>query len=188
MKKDEVKVGGTYAVKVSDKVVPVRIEAESPHGGWVGTNQETGKQVRIKSVQRLRGEWPKGSKAVVAPGAPAGPEKPLPTEAPGRAPGDAAPQVEQPAKQKKARAPRAKEGAEEGGLSGLDAAARVLEEAGEPLSCKAIVERAFAKGYWRSDGKTPAATIYAAVLREVQKKGDQARFRKAARGKFDLAR
>ena len=73
-------------------------------------------------------------------------------------------------------------------MSGLDAAANVLEEAGEPLSCKAIVERAFEKGYWRSEGKTPAATIYAAILRETQKKGDSARFRKAARGKFELAR
>jgi hypothetical protein len=35
--------------------------------------------------------------------------------------------------------------------------------------------------------KTPAATIYSAILREMQKKGDDARFRKAARGKFELA-
>ena len=72
-------------------------------------------------------------------------------------------------------------------LSGLDAAAKVLAEAGEPLSCKVIVERAFEKGYWASEGKTPAATIYAAMLREIQKKGDASRFRKAARGKFELA-
>ena len=72
-------------------------------------------------------------------------------------------------------------------MSGLDAAAKVLEEAGEPLSCKAIVERAFEKGYWRSDGETPHATIYAAILREIQKKGDGARFRKVGRGLFALA-
>lgn len=51
-----------------------------------------------------------------------------------------------------------------------------------------IVERAFEKGYWRSDGKTPAATIYAAMLREIQKTGDESRFRKVARGKFEVAR
>jgi len=73
------------------------------------------------------------------------------------------------------------------GLSGLDAAAKVLEEAGEPLSCKAIVERAFGAGYWQSEGKTPAATIYAAILREMQKKGDESRFVKAGRGLFALA-
>ena len=59
-------------------------------------------------------------------------------------------------------------------------------EAGEPLDCKTIVERASEKGHWRSDGKTPAATIYAAILREIQKKGDGAGFRKAATGKFEL--
>ncbi len=72
--------------------------------------------------------------------------------------------------------------------SGLDAAAKVLAEAEEPLSCKAIVERAFEKGYWASGGKTPAATIYAAILREIRDKGDAARFRKVARGKFVLAK
>ena len=55
MKKDEVKVGREYLVKVSDRVVPVRIEAEHASGkGWVGMNVMTGRQVRIKSAQRLR--------------------------------------------------------------------------------------------------------------------------------------
>jgi hypothetical protein len=31
----------------------------------------------------------------------------------------------------------------------------MLEEAGEPLNCKAIVERAFEKGYWRSGACSP---------------------------------
>ena len=71
-------------------------------------------------------------------------------------------------------------------MSGLDAAAKVLGEASEALNCKAIVERAIEKGYWKTNGKTPAGTIYAAILRETQKKGKQARFRKAERGKFTL--
>jgi hypothetical protein len=54
MKKDEIKVGGTYLAKVSDKVVPVRIDAENAHGGWDATNLLTDKKVRIKSAQRLR--------------------------------------------------------------------------------------------------------------------------------------
>lgn len=73
-----------------------------------------------------------------------------------------------------------------GKMSGLDAAAKVLGEAGEALNCKTIVERAVEKGYWKTNGKTPAGTIYAAILRETQKKGKQARFRKAERGKFTL--
>ena len=34
MKKNEVKVGGVYTAKVSDKLVEVRIDGENRHGGW----------------------------------------------------------------------------------------------------------------------------------------------------------
>lgn len=71
-----------------------------------------------------------------------------------------------------------------GALSGLDAAARILREAGEPLSAPAIVERALASGMWTTKGKTPAATIYAAMIREIKAKGADARFRKVDRGRF----
>ena len=62
-------------------------------------------------------------------------------------------------------------------LSGLDAAVKVLAEATEPLNCKEIVERMLAKGLWHTSGKTPAATIYAAIIRQIAAKGDGARFR-----------
>jgi len=41
--------------------------------------------------------------------------------------------------------------------------------------------------YWQSGGKTPGATICAAMLREIQRKGDDARFRKVERGRLELA-
>ncbi len=75
-----------------------------------------------------------------------------------------------------------------GKLSGLDAAAKVLAEAGEPLRCKQIVETMLAKGYWTTNGKTPSATIYAAILREIQTKGKEARFKKTDRGLFTVNR
>ena len=71
-----------------------------------------------------------------------------------------------------------------GKMSGLDAAAKVLDEADEPLRCKEIVERMLAKGYWKTDGETPAATIYTAILREIRAKGKDARFKKTDRGLF----
>jgi len=71
---------------------------------------------------------------------------------------------------------------------GLDAAARVLREAGEPMNCGDIVKTALEKGYWQTGGKTPSATIYAAILREINVKGADARFRKTERGKFELAK
>jgi hypothetical protein len=72
-------------------------------------------------------------------------------------------------------------------LSALDAAARVLEEANQPLNCQEMIAAMAAKGYWTSPGgATPAATLYSAILREMQKKGDASRFVKAERGKFML--
>ena len=75
---------------------------------------------------------------------------------------------------------------EDGTMSGLDAAAKILVDAGGALNCKAMVERAIEKGYWKSGGKTPSSTVYAAILREIQKKGDASRFVKAERGMFKI--
>ena len=52
MKKTEVKIGGSYACKVSGKLVPVRITNESPYGGWNAVNTITGREVRIRSAAR----------------------------------------------------------------------------------------------------------------------------------------
>jgi HB1, ASXL, restriction endonuclease HTH domain len=74
-----------------------------------------------------------------------------------------------------------------GKLSQIAAAERVLAEAGEPMTCKAMVEAMSAKGYWSSPGgKTPEATLYASILRDL-KKGKEARFTKVDRGLFSLA-
>ncbi len=70
----------------------------------------------------------------------------------------------------------------------LDAAVKVLGEAKKPMTCKEMVEQMLAKGLWQTKGKTPAATLYSAIIREVAKKGKDARFKKVGRGKFALAR
>jgi hypothetical protein len=72
-------------------------------------------------------------------------------------------------------------------LSQIDAAARVLAEAKEPMNCMAMVDAMQAKGYWASPGgKTPQQTLYASILRDIRK-GKDARFVKADRGTFALA-
>jgi hypothetical protein len=72
-------------------------------------------------------------------------------------------------------------------MSGLDAAAKVLAESGAPMNTKDMVDTAATKGYWSSSGKTPAATIYAAIIREIAKKGSESRFKKTERGLFTVA-
>jgi hypothetical protein len=74
-------------------------------------------------------------------------------------------------------------------LSQIAAAERVLAEAGRPMTCRAMVEAMAAKGLWTSPGgKTPEATLYSSLLRQIRAKGKEARFKKVARGQFDLAK
>jgi hypothetical protein len=176
MKKSDVKIGNVYTAKVSDKIVEVRIDGENRHGGWDATNLATNKKIRIKSPARLRGE------------ANAAPKRGRGTKV---AQADA---VETPvaevnqesipkAEAKRGRAQRAE--AKPKKMSGLDAAAAVLAESAEPMNAKEMIEAVETKGLWKSPGgKTPHATLYSAIIREITIKGDAARFRKADRGKF----
>jgi hypothetical protein len=53
MRKAQVEIGGTYYANVSGKRVKVTVTSESPYGGWNGRNNVTGRDVRIRSAQRL---------------------------------------------------------------------------------------------------------------------------------------
>lgn len=87
----------------------------------------------------------------------------------------------------KPKAPKAKKAAPAKKLSQIDAAIRVLAESGEPMTAKAMVEAMQAKGLWTSPaGKTPEATLYASIIRDIRK-GKDARFVKTGRGTFALA-
>ena len=84
-----------------------------------------------------------------------------------------------PAKGKKAKEPKAKK------ISAIDAAAQVLAASKEPMTAKAMIEVMAAKSLWTSPGgKTPWATLYSAIIREIALKGREARFVKKDRGLF----
>jgi len=70
-------------------------------------------------------------------------------------------------------------------VSAIDAAAQLLATSKEPMGCKELIEAMAAKGLWTSPGgKTPHATLYSAILREITVKGKDARFTKTDRGRF----
>jgi hypothetical protein len=78
-------------------------------------------------------------------------------------------------------------GTKEKKLSALDAAEKVLKEAGQPMGCQELIGAMAAEGYWSSpSGKTPDATLYSAIVREITTKGEASRFRKAGPGRFAL--
>jgi hypothetical protein len=88
----------------------------------------------------------------------------------------------------KTKATKAAKPATEKKLSAIDAAAKVLGDAKEPMNCGEMIEAMTTKGLWTSPGgKTPAATLYSAILREINVKGKESRFTKTERGRFAAA-
>jgi hypothetical protein len=287
MKKNDVMVGASYVAKVSGKLARVRIERESPYGGWEAVNAETGRRVRIKSAQRLRHEAvdQKRAKAIAAadqenarlrderersPDGMTASERAMAQSAVvatatanaaetqdktytgdpdvcatvrcdqpaaltylGRprcqecyeddvADGDESrnetpnheetemakakkktrksakkattktPKAGKAKQQPKATTPKAarKPAAADKPkrVSALDAAAEVLRKAGRPMRSQEMIAAMAEQGLWESPaGKTPHATLYAAILREIGAKGSEARFRKVDRGQFAYA-
>jgi len=102
-------------------------------------------------------------------------------------PADGAPAPTAEPAPKRQRKPKAPAESKEKKLSAIDAAAKVLAETGTPMSCKELIRAMAVKRYWTSPGgKTPDATLHAAILREITVKGEQSRFVKAAPGRFAL--
>jgi len=84
-----------------------------------------------------------------------------------------------PAKVKTTKEPKEKK------LSAIDAAAQVLAASNEPLNAKEMIEAMTKQALWTSPGgKTPHATLYSAIIREISVKGKESRFTKTERGKF----
>jgi hypothetical protein len=234
MQKDQIQIGNTYTAKVTDKVVPVRIDAEHPSGGWTAINLVTNKTIRIKSAQRLREE-------VKASGNPASTKRPVKKKltaaerkalqaqhkadpenarvrderseskdgmtASERAMVTSAQRAKKDGKATKDAKPAAQRNTGERGAKGgerdasgdkpmslLDAAAHLLSlgtgDNPGAMRCQDIVDLAIERGLWTpGEGKTPANTLYASILREIKTKGASggSRFVKAERGKFALA-
>lgn len=73
-------------------------------------------------------------------------------------------------------------------VSALDAAAQVLAKASKPMHAQELITAMADQGLWKSPGgKTPHATLYAAMMREERDKGRESRFRKVDRGQFEFA-
>jgi len=200
MKKSDVQIGATYLVKVAGNLVPVKITREHDNGGWEGTSVKTGKTIRIKSPQRLRKALDDGGAA----------SEPKPTKKKLTAAERKALQAQHPRKQadqENARLRDEREASDDGmtaseramsqsakkpkgetkKLSLIDAAAQVLARSDEPMNTKQMVDQVVAEGLWSSPaGKTPQATLYSSILRELKNKDDEARFEKVERGKFRI--
>jgi hypothetical protein len=199
-KKRKIEIGKVYSAKVGGSWLPMRIDKSLGHGRYEGMDMHSGKKLKVAS-DAIRGDgqtakqWHLQHAAPEHGAAPSQASEPparktTPDAATAATGSAGAKTADRPAQDAKPRRKRTtgEPGATSRGPSGLHAAARVLAEAGEPLNTKTMVERMLAKGLWSTGGKTPAATIYAAIIREIAVKGADARFRKVERGKCELAR
>ena len=147
-----------YEVKAGRNTTTVKVESFNPKtGGWVCETQ-SGKAFNVKDAARFVRE--------IVPKKSTTPPKPVKDE-----------KIE-------TKTEHAKGGKPNGLLSGLDAAYRVLTEAGRPMNVKEITETAMRNKYCDLKGATPALTISSAIQREIKTKGQDSRFVKADRGLF----
>ena len=67
-----------------------------------------------------------------------------------------------------------------------DAIKRVLSEEGRSLHYSDIAEAILTKGYYATDGATPAATVNAQISSSIKHDGDKSPFLRVGRGEFTL--
>ncbi len=178
MKAAEVQIGGEYKTRFGKETVKVKILAEKASGGWTALNLATKKKIFISLARLLRDPGTTGATTTT--------EEPLTVV---EVPTATVETISEP-KAKPARKQRTTD--ESATLakktSQIEAAIQILTESKEPMNCQAMVEAMSAQGLWTSPGgKTPHATLYAAILREINTKGNDARFRKVDRGQFVAA-
>ena len=177
MKATEIKNNRVYEITAGRNKTKVKVVKFNAKTGSWECETESGKTLSVKDPKRFLAEvggkkkgsvlqtavdavaavLPKGKKKATADSA---------TETTGEKP-------------KRTREPRA-----DGTVSGLEAALIVLREAGEPMNIKQIMEKINERGLAKLNGKTPDATVSAAMQREIIVKGDNSRFEKAGKGLF----
>ena len=148
MKAVDVKKDGLYSAKITKRVVTVKITGKHKSGGWHALNTVTGKKIHIKTAERLI-------------------EPVIQKNYEGHSKDDINVSCPEKLVTDKSCIPEKK-------LSLIGAATQILQNAKEPMSCKEIVEHALAHELWRpaKGGKTPANTLYASILLEIKKKGE----------------
>ena len=69
----------------------------------------------------------------------------------------------------------------------LDAAYDLLRTANRPLTAKEMVDSILKNGLWKTNGKTPDATLGARIYVDIKKHGALSRFAKVGKGLFALS-
>jgi hypothetical protein len=71
-------------------------------------------------------------------------------------------------------------------MSWREAIAKVLAEADSPLHYSEISEQILSRGYYKTDGATPAATVNAQISSSIKHEGESSPFLRVGKGTFSL--
>jgi restriction system protein len=71
-------------------------------------------------------------------------------------------------------------------MSALSAVVALLTEVGTPLHYREITSCILERGLWKTEGKTPEATVNALLSVDIKKRGAQSHFQRTAEGMFAL--
>lgn len=71
-------------------------------------------------------------------------------------------------------------------MNALDAALKVLQDAGKPLHYEEITKRILAARLWQTQGKTPEATVNARLAVDIKKNGVTSAFRRTGGGTYTI--
>ena len=175
MKLENVKVGEAYTLAVGKNAVQVTV-TRVDEKGKITVMTAGGKTMTVADAARL---------TVHREGRASAPDTNAPQAAKGAKTKAAAPKPTKAASGRDVGQKGAPRG--DGKRLGLvDAAIQVMKAAGKPMNCQEVVKAILEKNLWQTSGKTPAATLYSSILRDIQKKGAEARFKKVERGQFAL--
>lgn len=122
------------------------------------------RRTNLPKLSLLPAPKPEAAAAATTAAEPA-PAKPIPAKPVPKAPKAKLPKAERP--------------------SALNAAAEVLADASTPMTAPQLIVAMAERKLWTSPGgKTPGATLHAAISKEIATKGTASRFRKVGRGLF----
>jgi len=160
MQEHEIHTGKDYIVKIANHEVMVKV-LSSTCRGWVAKTT-SGKFIPINSIERfVRQVAPAGELPHQTPA--------IPAEAENQETSPSSTPVSKPKNK----------------LTMLDAAAKVLKDAGHPMKIKEILTAMEDSGLWApGPGKTPDRTLIAGIGLEIRKRVKN-RFRKTAPGTFE---
>ena len=166
MKKSQIQIGNRYQIQLGKNTTEIKVASfDSDKSTWL-CETDGGKILRVSNAERFLKEI-----------------KPKVKKMPNKIKGSncvAKGKAEQPVKRM---GPKPN-----GKMSVLDAARRVILEAGRPMRVQEIMDTALAKDYCVVTSKTPFNTFNGGIRNEIIKKGEAARFVWVDKGLFDVAR